>query len=74
MAANIVNMAAHRPENNTANLRTSQQEAAEKLNVSERSVNTTRIAEFPGSRQMADSGIFGNFEDSDSGTDVGLAR
>jgi hypothetical protein len=35
-------MPTHRPENNTANLRTSQSEAAEKLHVSGRSVNTAK--------------------------------
>ena len=46
VAAKLANLPAHRPsENNTANLRTSQNEAAKMLNVSERSVNSAKKVE-----------------------------
>ena len=52
VAARIADMPAHRPAaDKSANLRTSQTDAAEKLNVSERSVNTAKSdAAVPGLR------------------------
>jgi phage N-6-adenine-methyltransferase len=45
IAAKLANMPPHRPDINTANLRTSQQEAAKLLNISERTVNTAKKVE-----------------------------
>ena len=52
VAAKIANMPAHRPTDNSANLQTSRAQAAEMLNVSERTVNTAKKVEASGAEEL----------------------
>jgi hypothetical protein len=54
VAAKLADMPPNRPDNNTANLRTSQAEVAEMLNVSERTVNTAKKVQQQGVPELID--------------------
>lgn len=55
VAAKLADMPRHRPENKSANLRTSQVEAAEMLNVSERTVNTAKKVQATGTPELQEA-------------------
>lgn len=59
VAAKLASLPSHRPEDNTANLRTSQNEAAEMLNVSKRTASARRLNSTNGNVRLksADSHI-----------------
>ena len=52
VAGRLADMPDHRPDNKGANLRTSRTEAAEKLNVSERSVTTAKKVQTQGTEEL----------------------